>query len=245
MKKLIPLLVKKDYNYENDVKKYFNKWNIGDISCETLAENSDNSEKYFSNKFEKDFQTDYLKGNNVPSFMKNYLSNKPFLTTPIMKKIYDCGKYFHDQEKEGKITTEEMEEFLEKINSIDANEVVKALELKKAEMMTDDFDPDEYNKEQSCGTIFGDVKESGSFAWLIQKILNYIKIIGPTLVIILSSIDFIKVIWLSDEESMKKAQIKLAKRIVAAILLFLLPSLIGVLFNLINDSIEDPTCKIG
>ncbi len=101
-----------------------------------------------------------------------------------------------------------------------------------------------YNNKQDCGTIFGDPKSPDSVAYLIQTILNYIKILAPILVVVLSSMDFIKVIWTSDDESMKKAQQKLGKRLVAAVLLFLLPTLIGLMFNLINDSIVDPTCKI-
>lgn len=101
-----------------------------------------------------------------------------------------------------------------------------------------------YGNPQDCGTILGDVEDKNSLAYLIQKLLNYIKIIGPILVVILSSIDFIKVIWASDDENMKKAQQKLVKRLIAALLLFLLPTLIGLMITLINNSVVDPTCGI-
>ncbi len=101
-----------------------------------------------------------------------------------------------------------------------------------------------YGNPQDCGTILGDVEDEDSLAYLIQKLLNYIKIIGPILVVILSSIDFIKVIWASDDENMKKAQQKLVKRLIAALLLFLLPTLIGLMITLINNSVVDPTCGI-
>lgn len=116
-------------------------------------------------------------------------------------------------------------------------------EDKDAEYL-DDFDLKDYNKTQSCTQIFGSPTDKESIAYLIQKLLNYIKIAGPILVILLSSIDFVKVIWTSDDENMKKAQQKLGKRLVAAVLLFLLPTLIGLMFNLINNSITDPTCGI-
>jgi len=106
------------------------------------------------------------------------------------------------------------------------------------------FDLKDYNKKQTCTQIFGSPDDKESIAYLIQKLLNYIKIAGPVLVIILSSVDFVKVIWTSDDENMKKAQQKLVKRLVAAVLLFLLPTLIGLMFNLVNNSITDPTCGI-
>ena len=46
------------------------------------------------------------------------------------------------------------------------------------------------------------------FAWLLQQILNYVKILGPILVVILSSLDFAKAIITSDDDSMKKSRKK-------------------------------------
>lgn len=106
------------------------------------------------------------------------------------------------------------------------------------------LDLSQYNQPQNCETIFGDPNQTDTLAYLIQKILNYIKVIGPILVVVLSSLDFIKIILTSDDENMKKAQIKLGKRLIAALLLFLLPVLVSLIFNVINNSTIDPTCGI-
>ena len=74
----------------------------------------------------------------------------------------------------------------------------------------------------------------------MQQLLNYIKILGPILVVILSSLDFAKAIITSDDESMKKAEKKLAIRLVLAIALFLIPTLVSVLldtFGITTDAI--------
>lgn len=94
-------------------------------------------------------------------------------------------------------------------------------------------------KFENCNQIF-DMTE-GHFGWLLQKLLNYIKIAGPTLTVLLSSVDFIKAIASSAEDAFKKAQSKLSIRLVAALALFLVPTLVELLLGLING-ISDPTC---
>lgn len=80
-------------------------------------------------------------------------------------------------------------------------------------------------------SILGDVSDEDSVAWLVQKIFNYIKILGPSLTIILSSIDYIKVIVSSDEKQMSKVNSNFVKRMIAAVLLFFIPTLTSVIFG--------------
>ena len=54
-----------------------------------------------------------------------------------------------------------------------------------------------YNQTQNCtgdNSILGSVNDPNSVAWLLQQVLNYIKILGPILVVVLSSVEFAKVI---------------------------------------------------
>lgn len=83
--------------------------------------------------------------------------------------------------------------------------------------------------------------EEGKLGWLLNTILNYIRIIGPVLVVLLSAIDFIKAVLGTDEKAMKEAQNKLIIRLVAAVALFLVPTLVQLLLSFINAS----TCSIG
>ena len=91
---------------------------------------------------------------------------------------------------------------------------------------------DEFNKDQSCNSILGDPGDENSVAWLIDKILTYTTIVGMVLVVVLSSIDFLKVIAKSDDEAMAKAGKKLALRLVFAGLLFFVPTLTRVIFDI-------------
>lgn len=106
-----------------------------------------------------------------------------------------------------------------------------------------------FSGESGCGsgsnTILGDVNDDKSVAWLIQKILNYIKIIGPSIAVILSAIDFTKTIISSDDESMKKAQDRFVKRMIAAMLLFFVPLIVSILLGLFGFTSNDATCGLN
>lgn len=97
-------------------------------------------------------------------------------------------------------------------------------------------------KYDDCSQLIN-TKTEGSFGWLLQKLLNYIKIAGPILVVLLSALDFIKAIASSEEDAFKKAQSRLIIRLVAALALFLVPTFVELLLGLING-INDPTCGL-
>ena len=80
--------------------------------------------------------------------------------------------------------------------------------------------------------LLGDVDDEKSVAWLLQQVFNVIKIVGPVVVIVLSSIDFAKVIIKNDDEAMAKAQKKLIVRLILAALLFFIPMLVELALNI-------------
>lgn len=103
-----------------------------------------------------------------------------------------------------------------------------------------------YNQTQNCtgdNSILGNVNDPDSVAWLLQQVLNYIKIIGPILVVVLSSVEFAKVIINSDDEAMAKAQKKLITRIILAACLFFIPTLVQAALDLFGFT-SDATCGI-
>ena len=95
----------------------------------------------------------------------------------------------------------------------------------------------------SCDGALGNPSDENSVAWLLQQILNFIKGVGPLLVVVLSSIDFAKVIIKSDDDSMAKAQKKLGMRLILAASLFFIPTLVQVLLDVFGLT-SDPTCGI-
>lgn len=101
-----------------------------------------------------------------------------------------------------------------------------------------------YDGDVECNSLLGDVNNPDSVAWLLQKMLNYIKLLGPLLVLVLSSVDFAKSIIVSDEESMKKAQKRLGIRLVLAIALFFLPDLVNTLLTIFGITTSQ-TCGLN
>lgn len=103
-----------------------------------------------------------------------------------------------------------------------------------------------YNQEQTCegdNSMLGSVNDPDSVAWLLQQVLNYIKILGPILVVVLSSVEFAKVIINSDDEAMAKAQRKLITRIILAACLFFIPTLVEAALDLFGFT-SNATCGI-
>lgn len=97
---------------------------------------------------------------------------------------------------------------------------------------------------------FGDEVEGDCQGLLGEDLLNdisdvftYIRIAVPILVIVLGSVDFAKIILTDDQQEMKKAWGRFAKRCVIAVAIFFVPTIIMYLLSFI-DKIADVSCDI-
>lgn len=118
--------------------------------------------------------------------------------------------------------------------SVSSLEVTDSIYLLTGKTSSEDMEQwlDDYNKEQTCNSLLGDPTDENSVAWLLQQIFDVIKIVGPILVVILSSIDFAQVIIKGDDEAMSKSIKKLGMRLLLAGLLFFIPLLVEVMLDL-------------
>ena len=99
-----------------------------------------------------------------------------------------------------------------------------------------------------CGIVLSDPIKNK-----INWFLDLIKYGGAVLVIILGSADFLRATLSDEDGATKKAFQKFIKRILAAVLLFLLPLLIQFLFTTVDSpviripgfNVDKPTCGIG
>ena len=100
-------------------------------------------------------------------------------------------------------------------------------------------------EEIHCESIFKD--KDGNYNALyetLQDVFSFIKFLAPILVVVLSSIDYIKAITSHDAEGLKKANEKFIKRLIIGIILFLLPFILDFIFEIFG--IYDlETCGIG
>jgi len=97
-------------------------------------------------------------------------------------------------------------------------------------------------EEENCESVFGDPKTEGTTAHFLDGIFTTIKWVAPLLCLVFSVVEFVKAAASQDKDALNKAFSKTIKRIVLALILFFLPSLINVLFPLIGWY---GTCDIG
>ncbi len=75
----------------------------------------------------------------------------------------------------------------------------------------------------------------------VLRVVGYViyvaKIVIPLLLIIMGSIDFAKAVISSDDKAMKDAGSTLLRRFIAAVIIFLLPTILNLLLGLV-DNIE-------
>ena len=85
-----------------------------------------------------------------------------------------------------------------------------------------------------CG-ILGDPKDSETIGWYLNQVLNIMKFLGPVLVILLSVFDLIKVTAEQKQDgAMQKFGAKTLKRLIYAALLFVFPSVLNIILELIG-----------
>ena len=89
---------------------------------------------------------------------------------------------------------------------------------------------DSKNNPSDGGSTF--TSTTGKTACFFSKIYNLLKILVPLLVIVLSIVDFLRVLFLSDDKNYKEAYSKLIKRVIIGIVIFLVPVLISLVINL-------------
>ena len=65
--------------------------------------------------------------------------------------------------------------------------------------------------------------------------LYAVKIIIPLIIIVFGIIDFIKAVMSSDDNAIKKAATSLLKRAIAGVIIFFVPTIVTVVFNLIEN----------
>ncbi len=71
---------------------------------------------------------------------------------------------------------------------------------------------------------------------LVQELFSLIMLLGPILLIVYGTLDFAKAVLSGDESALKKAGTNFGKRILALILLFLIPFIVSALLKIAFDA---------
>lgn len=93
--------------------------------------------------------------------------------------------------------------------------------------------PDIDNKgDESCSGVISSTTQK-----LINKYLGYVRIIVPIMVLALGIYDFFRAMIASKEDEMKKAQQRFIIRLVAGVLVFLAPTIVNLIINILNTGV--------
>ena len=93
-----------------------------------------------------------------------------------------------------------------------------------------------------CESILGKVNEKGTVAYVLQKVFDFMKILGPILVIVMTILDSVKAVTSGDKDELSKLLKKTAKRMIYAVLLFVFPTILNLILGWITTS--PGTCYI-
>lgn len=77
--------------------------------------------------------------------------------------------------------------------------------------------------------------ESAPLWKLIGRVLLVFKIVIPLLLIIFGMIDLGKAVIASDEKAIKAATNSIVRRLIAAVVIFFIPTIVGAIFGLVDD----------
>lgn len=90
------------------------------------------------------------------------------------------------------------------------------------------------NGTLTCDYIFGSYTNPEDFGFYLAKLLEIIKFAGPILVVVMTIVDLIKVLANGKNDELTKFVVKTIKRLIYAILLFIIPSLLDFVFKLVG-----------
>ena len=88
------------------------------------------------------------------------------------------------------------------------------------------------------------VVTNGETIKLVKQIYDIIKILIPVLIVVLSIIEFLKVILISDDKNYKSAWDKFIKRVIIGVIFFLVPLLVSFLLNISGIDTEQSYLEI-
>lgn len=125
------------------------------------------------------------------------------------------------------------------VGSGNGTKIVHVTTKDKSYWWNEDEDSESDNSSNNDGTltcdyVFGSYTDPEDFGFYLAKLLEVIKFAGPILVIMMTIIDLIKVLANGKNDELTKFAVKTIKRIIYAILLFIIPSLLDFAFKLVG-----------
>ena len=111
---------------------------------------------------------------------------------------------------------------------------------KNSDSNTNQGNDNSYDVSKNCDSILGSIDDDGSHsksglpsvAYVLQKILNFMKFLGPVLAIAFIIVDLVKTVASNDKDSLNKTLKVSVKRLIYAVMLYVFPVLLNFILGL-------------
>lgn len=189
-------------------------------TCDDLRNKNLNIE----DKLRENVKQLWFGGNDIPEFVSSNSTYQKSLDDLEIKINVFKNKCDNEVKNDSNLSTEEKEKALE--------ENQKGIEDAKDQVKTykSDTQSDTYNieiKELTCDDL-----TKGTFGSMLKQILSFVRYLVPLIILALSIKDFIAVMAAQDASAMKKTINTFIKRLIIGAVIFLLPTIIDILFKM-------------
>lgn len=234
----------KDYDIEDHVG-YYSDWIFGDIK-DDISNGTFDLNTDLPAKIQKDFKTNFLYNNEIPEFIANMQAYKDLeknVKTEFEKAKAEALKESEEAVTNGEKTQEEHEQAVENWNVspdvIQSQATMAFSNINNNVTWLADFNVSDY-----CESYLGNPSIKGKPAYYLQFIFDLIKYAAIILLLVLSIVEYVKATASSNQDAIKKATISTIKRLVIAIVIFMLPILIRFLLTILG-AYSPGTCGIS
>ena len=215
-----------EYTLEQQLTNYFQRNVFFEMNYKEYA---NASEKDFENSVTTAFEKNFLSGNKMPSFIQKNSAWKNGIKNANLERARDEFKRQVDADKT--LSDKEKDDYKSKIDSNYSksqsgfNKAIDDLSLEVADN----------SSFKSCQDILG-----ANVYKILQKFFKMIYVIVPFLVLVLGMLDLGKAVLSSKEDEMRSARKRFTKRIAMGLLVFIVPTIINILFYVVNFA-KDPS----
>lgn len=230
----------KSYTKESDIidsfRTYYSSDDTPKFSCDDIyiGKTKEEIKNEFENEINTDIKINFFDGHDIPSFISNSESYNRIVSRyndQIDDQIRDCSiKITNDPN----LTEEKREDYLNNLEEV-KDEVHNAID--KSTSSKPSFDDYEGDDVKDCDLLGVEFKE------FLEDMFRLIQIVGPILALILGMLDLLKAVASGEDDAKKKAFKNLGYRMIAALLLFLIPAIMTFMLSLIPGL--GGTCGIG
>lgn len=227
-------------DFEDELSYYFENWSVGDITVQDLIDGKYKTASDVVDKLETDFNTNFMRGNDIPLFMANtkaYTEAKKTVKAKFREKKAEWEAQVEQAQENDQITEEEAQEIIDNLETIDGN-----LEQTVGDLFNKIVETTVANGSASCTSLLGDPTDKDYLAYWIQWCLDLIKYAAILALLGFSTMDFFKAFVGDDKDAYKKAFVTTVKRFIFAVLIFFLPVIVEVIMKLFGAY---GTCGIG